>query len=354
MKKNKIILSSILISTIAVNSFALTEEQKEEKEKQKFEKYSDRKISKLNNYIKRDLSRQDKLYIKIKKMEKKADNYDLNVEAYETAINCIEPAENKNEIEECFNNLKISLKEIKDGVYKSNIEESNSSEDMFYLLGINVHDFDWKKYNFKYITIDMEDTSKEDITELKANGKNVICYISAGSYEDWRSDADKFPKEAIGNQLDDWEGENWLDIRNQEVTEIMYNRMDKAKEKGCDGIDFDNVDGYTNDTGFELTKEDQVQYLINLANYAHDIELKTSLKNGLLMIPDLVTYFDYAINEQCNQYKECNLYDSWLDSGKPVYNIEYKDFEDKDLYKHENFHTYIMDINLKGDKYEKK
>lgn len=32
--------------------------------------------------------------------------------------------------------------------------------------------------------------------------------------EDWRDDADDFPAEAIGNDLDGWGGEKWLDVTN--------------------------------------------------------------------------------------------------------------------------------------------
>lgn len=46
-------------------------------------------------------------------------------------------------------------------------------------------------------------------------GKVVVCYISIGTVEDWRDDADHFPAEAIGSDLDDWDGEAWLDINNQ-------------------------------------------------------------------------------------------------------------------------------------------
>ena len=40
----------------------------------------------------------------------------------------------------------------------------------------------------------------------------VVCYISIGTSEDWREDKDDFPADAIGNDLDDWDGEAWLNI----------------------------------------------------------------------------------------------------------------------------------------------
>lgn len=44
-------------------------------------------------------------------------------------------------------------------------------------------------------------------------GRKVICYFSAGSYENWRPDRHDFPSDVLGNNLEHWEGEKWLDIR---------------------------------------------------------------------------------------------------------------------------------------------
>lgn len=45
----------------------------------------------------------------------------------------------------------------------------------------------------------------------------MICYFSAGSWEDWRPDAGQFPDSVKGNNLEDWPGEKWLDIRQIDV-----------------------------------------------------------------------------------------------------------------------------------------
>ena len=74
----------------------------------------------------------------------------------------------------------------------------------------------------------------------------MICYFSAGSYEAWRDDASQFPASALGDTLDGWEDERWLDIRDQGVLAIMETRIALASEKGCDAVEPDNVDNYTN------------------------------------------------------------------------------------------------------------
>jgi hypothetical protein len=92
--------------------------------------------------------------------------------------------------------------------------------------------------------IDLFDTPTETIAQLHKLGKKVICYFSAGSYENWRRDATDFAPSDWGNNLDDWPGEKWLKLKSQNVRAIMKKRIEMAKDKGCDGIDPDNVDGY--------------------------------------------------------------------------------------------------------------
>jgi hypothetical protein len=92
--------------------------------------------------------------------------------------------------------------------------------------------------------IDLFDTPVATIAQLHKLGKKVICYFSAGSYESWRSDAKDFKDGDLGHNLDDWPGEKWLRLGNENVRDIMKKRIDMAKQKGCDGVDPDNVDGY--------------------------------------------------------------------------------------------------------------
>lgn len=105
--------------------------------------------------------------------------------------------------------------------------------------------------------ITLFDTDAATVAVLHAEGRTVICYVNAGGWEDWRPDAGRFPDTVIGENLDGWEGERWLDIRRLEVlAPIMEARIDPCESKGFDGIEPDNVDGFLNDTGFPLTYDD--------------------------------------------------------------------------------------------------
>jgi hypothetical protein len=173
--------------------------------------------------------------------------------------------------------------------------------------------------------IDLFDTPQATIDLLHSNGRIVICYFSAGSYEDWRDDASQFPPDVLGDTLDGWPDERWLDIRQiSQLEPIMMARLDLAVSKGCDGVEPDNVDGYANDSGFPLTSQDQLAYNIWLANAAHTRNLSIGLKNDLDQIPDLVDYFDWALNEQCYEYDECELLRPFTQANKAVFGVEYE------------------------------
>lgn len=172
--------------------------------------------------------------------------------------------------------------------------------------------------------IDLVDTPRSIIDQLHTDGRKVMCYFSAGSWEEWRDDAEYFPDSVLGNDLDGWLGEKWLDIRSLDLLgPIMSARLDMAAQKGCDGVDPDNVDGYTNDTGFNLSYQDQLDYNIWLAEQAHARGLAIGLKNDLDQITDLLPYFDWALNEQCFQHNECDLLVPFVAANKPVFGIEY-------------------------------
>ena len=179
-----------------------------------------------------------------------------------------------------------------------------------------------RSYNVKVYDIDLFDTNTSTIKELKNSGRVVICYFSAGSYESWRDDANSFPDEALGKKMDGWD-ERWIDIRDNQIQAIMKNRLKLAKDKGCDGVEPDNVDGYSNDTGFNLNPQDQIKFNIFLATEAKKLGLLIGLKNDLNQIKELEPYFDFALNEQCHQYRECELLNPFIESNKPVFSAEY-------------------------------
>jgi Glycoside-hydrolase family GH114 len=173
--------------------------------------------------------------------------------------------------------------------------------------------------------IDLEETTSAQITALHAAGRKVICYFSAGSWESYRPDAADFPANVKGSPLDPpFADELWLDIRSPVVREIMKKRLDLAVTKNCDAVEPDNVDGFANDNGFNLTAANQLDFNKFIANEAHARGLSVGLKNDIEQLPALVDSFDWALNEECYTYNECDAYTStFIKAGKAVFHAEY-------------------------------
>jgi hypothetical protein len=166
------------------------------------------------------------------------------------------------------------------------------------------------------------------IENLHARGVKVIGYISVGSLENWRPDADRFPGEVLGKDYDGWPGEKWLDIRRIDLlAPIMRARLDLCAAKGFDGVEPDNIEVLGNDTGFALTYHDQLSYAQFLAEEAHARGLAVGLKNAPDMVADVHTLFDFAITEDAFHFHWIEKMLPFIETGKPVFAAEYTDMD---------------------------
>lgn len=171
--------------------------------------------------------------------------------------------------------------------------------------------------------VDLFDAPDAVVAELAAAGRLVICYFSAGSFEDFRDDAPEFDERELGEILDGFADERWLDVRSANVHRIMLERLDLAAARGCDAVEPDNVTAFADDSGFDLDARDQLAFNRFVFNAAHQRELAVALKNDLEQIPDLIDYVDFAVNEQCHEFDECDANAPFVAAGKPVLNAEY-------------------------------
>jgi hypothetical protein len=89
--------------------------------------------------------------------------------------------------------------------------------------------------------VDLFDNDAATIKTLKASGKIVICYFSAGTWEDWRDDAKDFPAADLGKVLPEWPNEKWIRTGSTKIRDIMAKRIKIGADKGCDAIDPDNT-----------------------------------------------------------------------------------------------------------------
>jgi hypothetical protein len=178
--------------------------------------------------------------------------------------------------------------------------------------------------NVDLFDLDMFETTTRMVGRIHRDGRHAVCYINAGAWENWRPDAGDYPSSVKGKPLDGWPGERWLDIRRLDVLgPILEARLDRCSSKGFDGVEFDNVEGYQNATGFGLSRSDQLAFNRWLADAAHQHGLAVGLKNALGIADELEPDFDFAVVEQCFFYRECGLVRPFVDVGKSVIVVEY-------------------------------
>eukprot|EP00755_Sulcionema_specki_P037182 Sspe_Gene.108425::Locus_87545_Transcript_1_1_Confidence_1.000_Length_947::g.108425::m.108425 len=189
--------------------------------------------------------------------------------------------------------------------------------------------------NRKVLIMDL-DESESTIREKVARGHLVFCYFSVGSTEPWRQDIvdnkDEWDNAAVGN-MREWD-EKWLDVTKLETLKgLMEPRFELARTKGCNGVEpdnidcFDNVECYGNIAGKTQAqvKAAQIAYNKWQAETAHSKGLAILMKNALDLInAETVAAYDGAMNEECQMWDECDMYQPFIEAGKWIANIEYR------------------------------
>lgn len=103
-----------------------------------------------------------------------------------------------------------------------------------------------------------------------------------------------------------------------------------------------------------------------LAQEAASYGMMTGLKNAGAIIDDVIDYVQFSVNEQCQQYDECEEFTAFPNASKPVFHIEYpagdgdtqlKTFSTNTISKYcnidasndgEGFNTVLKYMNLSG------
>jgi hypothetical protein len=168
-------------------------------------------------------------------------------------------------------------------------------------------DKDWSKCAERdFVVFDLLETPAADFAQCQAMGAKMLCYLSS-QYEEWRDDAGDFG--ALDEPLDGWPGEQWVDPTDPKNLAVMIARLDIAVQKGCDGVDVDNID-----------RDGHEGYIGTIFDEARSRGLLVSQKNAVEKIDLFWGKVDLYQNEQCQEYDECAPYEGL---GRPVHNIEY-------------------------------
>ncbi|HSR95326.1 MAG TPA: endo alpha-1,4 polygalactosaminidase [Solirubrobacterales bacterium] len=175
--------------------------------------------------------------------------------------------------------------------------------------------------------VDGFETPARTVRQLHRQGRKVVCYLDVGSWESYRPDAGRFPRSVIGNRYQGFPDERWLDVSRFRLFERpLERRFEICARKGFDAVEPDNLAGWEaeNETGFQITRADQLRFNRWVARQVHGRGMAVALKNDGRQAHELIHSFDFAIVEQCFQYDECGLYEPFVHDGKAVFEAEYE------------------------------
>jgi hypothetical protein len=196
----------------------------------------------------------------------------------------------------------------KDYDLDKNIDDVTEGEDINETDGNSTEESEWYKptidttwqwqlsgdvnssYDVDLYIINFDDKNDSLITLLLEDQRKVICHMS------------KWDANSVDNSSRDL------------LNEVVF-AIDLADFNSCSGVIIDN-----NTTGISLSSSDY-QYI---SNQAHEKGLSIGLKNSKAMVEELVSYFDFSLNEQCHENSECDSYSLFIDNAKAVFNAEYQ------------------------------
>jgi hypothetical protein len=186
---------------------------------------------------------------------------------------------------------------------------------------------------------------ESSVAAIHATGAHAICYVDAGTAENWRSDYSEFAPSVLGGNMPDWPGEKFINVTDwtgpagpdgETLAQNMTDRVTLCQEEGFDAVEMDNVDAYTDGDlgGFTLTMAQEETYLDNLISVVHTAGMAFFLKNeanGDTLLATMAPKVDGEIVEQCWQYDECSQLSPFVQEGKPVLNVEYQSVAESTL-----------------------
>jgi hypothetical protein len=186
-----------------------------------------------------------------------------------------------------------------------------------------------------WLGIDGFDNDAAIVAAAHQRGARVWCYLSVGTAESYRPDYAQFlaldeaeraaGREAVvGAVYPEWPDERWLNPRRMDAfMPLIEARLDMCASKGFDAVELDNMDGFDNETGFAITRAEELAYVRAIAAAARDRGLRVIHKVAVDLVPDLVGDLDAILLEDCVLYDQCAAAAPYAAAGKPVWNVEY-------------------------------
>jgi hypothetical protein len=104
---------------------------------------------------------------------------------------------------------------------------------------------------------------------------------------------------------------------------VMADRLSRAADLGCDAVELSNLSAHRAESGFPLTRADELDYASWLMTEAHGRGLQAGISASDDLVPALVDAADWGLTEECLSYDSCQVWRAFVEQRKPVFMIEY-------------------------------
>jgi hypothetical protein len=169
--------------------------------------------------------------------------------------------------------------------------------------------------------LDPYTTDQATVTDITADGGRAICHLDAGAADMTLPDAASVPAAVLG--ATDGAGRRWLDIRDWDALRpVLSARLELCRVKGFQGVDADQTYGYANESGFDLTSDDQVTYDLRVADLAHSYGLAVGVRTVPSMARRIEPFVDFTVVDGCFTTPDCADYFAFIEADKAVYDVE--------------------------------
>ena len=152
---------------------------------------------------------------------------------------------------------------------------------------------------YNLIVIDAAYFTKTDIDNLHQKGILVYAYLNIGSIEDFRDFFSDYQHLSIG-RYENWPGEFWIDVSDQEWQKHIYAQAGLLVEKGVDGFFIDNTDVY-----YQYHTTDIFHGLITILNELDQYGKDILINGGDLFVSEAVLNADYPLVQITGVNQEC-------------------------------------------------
>ncbi len=168
-----------------------------------------------------------------------------------------------------------------------------------------------------------------DRTSDPLAGKYNVCYVNGFQTQPdakrfwrkhWRLVLKKDGRPVVDGAWGEWLLDISTPVRRKALGRIIGRWTAGCAEDGYDAVEFDNLDSFTRSAGL-LTRKDARRFASRLVRRAHAEGLAAAQKNRAGWDGTVVGY-DFAIAEQCAQWRECGDYVDVY--GSSVLAVEYR------------------------------